>query len=259
MTETAVDATRERILQTARREFEAGRSPSIAEVAAAAGVSRATAHRVVGSRAGLLRLLEIEPDQDTTGRVLAAAAEVVGEVGLARASMEEIADRAEVSRATVYRLFPGKGALMRGLIRVYSPLDAVVETVTRMADRPPDEVVPALALAAHRAAGARPGVLRTVLLEGSAGGPETEAAMRDAAGAALRAVGGYLAGQMAAGRLRPMNPLLALQALAGPVLMHILQRPLLESVLGAAVDLDPEVAVTEIAHHWLRAMRPETP
>jgi hypothetical protein len=41
--------------------------------------------------------------------------------------------------------------------------------------------------------------------------------------------------------------------------MHILQRPLLERLLGAGVDLDPELAVTEIAHHWLRAMRPETP
>jgi AcrR family transcriptional regulator len=254
---TAVDPTRERILHAARREFEAGRSPSIAEVAAAAGVSRATVHRVVGSRAALLRLLEIEPDQDTAQRVLAAAVEVVGEVGLARASMEQIADRAEVSRATVYRLFPGKEALMRGLIRAYSPLDAVAETATRMAGEPPDQVVPALVLAAYRAAGSRPGWLRTVLFEATSGSPETEAAMQDAAGSTLRAVGGYLAGQMAAGRLRPMHPLLALQALAGPVLMHILQRPVLESLFGAAVDLDPEVAVTEIAHHWLRAMRPE--
>src|ERR1700756_2701848 len=128
----SADATLDRILLAARHEFEAGRSPSLAEVGSAAGVSRATVHRLVGSRAELLRLLGVEPDQDSTGRVLAAAAEVVGEVGIARATMEDVADRAGVSRATVYRLFPGKEALFRGLIRVYSPLDAVLETVTRM-------------------------------------------------------------------------------------------------------------------------------
>jgi hypothetical protein len=63
---------------------------------------------------------------------------------------------------------------------------------------------------------------------------------------------------MAAGRLRRTDPLLALQALAGPVVFHLLQRPLLER-LGVLIELDAEAAATEIAHHWLRAMRPETP
>jgi AcrR family transcriptional regulator len=251
------DTTRERVLVAARREFDAGRSPSLAEVATAAGVSRATVHRVVGSRADLLRLLDIAPDTDTAGRVLAAAAEVVGEVGIARATMEDVADRAGVSRATVYRLFPGKEALFRGLIRVYSPLDAVVETVTRMAGRPPEEVVPEMVLAAVRAASPRPGVLRTILFEVTSAGAEAEAAMAEAAGTTLRAVGDYLAAQMQAGRLRPMHPLLALQALAGPVVFHLLQRPLLERLPGVELEIDPEAAAVEIAHHWLRAMRPE--
>ena len=251
------DTTLDRILRAARHEFEAGRSPSLAEVATAAGVSRATVHRVVGSRAELLRLLDVEPDQDSAGRVLVAAAEVVGEVGIARATMEDVADRAGVSRATVYRLFPGKEALFRGLIRVYSPLDAVLETVTRMAGRPPEEVVPAMALAALRAAGPRPGVLRTLLFEATSAGPEAEAAMDEAAAATIRAVTGYLGAQMEAGRLRPMHPLLALQTLAGPVVFHILQRPLLERLAGVELGLDPEAAVVEIAHHWLRAMSPE--
>ena len=56
-----------------------------------------------------------------------------------------------------------------------------------------------------------------------------------------------------------LHTLLALQALAGPVVFHILQRPLIERLPGVELDLDPEVAVTEIAHHWLRAMRTEAP
>lgn len=248
MTDVA-DTTRERILAAARREFAAGRTPSLAEVAAAAGVSRATVHRIIGSRAELLALVGAGSDQDTAGRVLAAAAEVVGEAGLAGATMEEIADRADVSRATVYRLFPGKPALLRGLIRTYSPMLPVVDTVDAMADRPPEEVVPAVALAAYGALSARPGVIRTVLLEMATADAETEAAVRESVGAARAALGGYLERQMEAGRLRRVEPLLAVELLAGPVLVHVLLRPR----LGLA-DADPRAAVLEIAGHWLRAM-----
>jgi AcrR family transcriptional regulator len=254
MDTVAADPTFERILAAARREFDAGHTPSLATVAAAAGVSRATVHRHVGSRAGLLRLLEIEPDPATGRRVLAAAAEVIGAVGLARASMDDIAERAAVSRATVYRLYPGKAALLRELIRAYSPLDAVVEALDAHAGGPPAEVMPALALAALRSVGPRVGVLRTVFTEMTGAGPETEAAVRDALGGVVSRLGGYLAGEMAAGRLRPMHPLLAVQSFGGPILLHILSRPVAERVLG--LDLDAEAAVVELAQLWLRGMRP---
>ena len=38
----------------------------------------------------------------------------------------------------------------------------------------------------------------------------------------LPLVAGYLDQQMAAGRLRRMDPVLAMQALAGPIVMHLL-------------------------------------
>jgi hypothetical protein len=57
---------------------------------------------------------------------------------------------------------------------------------------------------------------------------------------------------MAAGTLRRMHPLLALQAFIGPVLFHILTRPLAERVLH--LDVDGEDAVTQLAETWLRAM-----
>jgi len=251
---SAADPTLERILEAARREFEAGRSPSLADVAAAAGVSRATVHRRPGSRAELLRRLELEPDPDTERRVLEAAAEVVERTGLAHASMDEIAERAGVSRATVYRLHPGKAALLRALIHAFSPFDALRQTLAERRDRPPEVVVPELALAAWRSVGARPGMLRTVLTELSTAAAEVDAAVRDTLGRMLEEVGGYVAAQMAAGRLRPAPPLLALQALGGPILLHILTRPVAERLLG--LDVDAEVAVRSLAEHWLRAMSP---
>ena len=65
----------------------------------------------------------------------------------------------------------------------------------------------------------------------------------------------YISGQMSAGRLRSMHPLLALQSFIGPVLFHILTRPLAERVLH--LDVEGERAVTELAGAWLRAMATE--
>jgi hypothetical protein len=62
----------------------------------------------------------------------------------------------------------------------------------------------------------------------------------------------YVIGQMAQGRLRQMHPLLALQSFVGPILFHVLTRPLAERVLR--LDIEGEAAVTQLAETWLRAM-----
>src|SRR5690348_12192315 len=100
--------TREAVLQAARVLLERDRAASLHDVASAAGVSRATVYRLFGSRDGLLQALDIEPDPGARQRVLGAALELVGRDGLTRLSMDEVAAAAGVSRASLYRLFPGK-------------------------------------------------------------------------------------------------------------------------------------------------------
>src|SRR4029450_6705851 len=87
---------------------------SMDELAARAGVSRATLYRLFGSQQHLLHELGLQPPPTVRGRVLDVALELVGRHGLAELSMEELAARAGVSRATLYRLVPGKGALVPG-------------------------------------------------------------------------------------------------------------------------------------------------
>src|SRR5438046_253797 len=120
-------ATRARILSAARRLSRTGERPTLGEVAQAAGVSRATVHRVVGSRADLLTAIDADPDPATRDRVLQAALELVGHNGLSGLSMDELAAQAGTSRANLYRLFPGKAALFRELVAAYSPLQPVLE------------------------------------------------------------------------------------------------------------------------------------
>jgi hypothetical protein len=57
------------------------------------------------------------------------------------------------------------------------------------------------------------------------------------------------------GRLRKIAPFVALQALFGPLFIHILTRSLAEKGLGFTLPVD-EVAAQFVAL-WLRAMKPE--
>jgi AcrR family transcriptional regulator len=243
------------VLAAARTVLGRDRGASLTHVAEAAGVSRATVYRLFGSREGLLQALELEPDPDSRERILAAALELVGRDGLSRLSMDEVAAEAGVSRASLYRLFPGKPALFREVVWRFSPLEMMASTVRRLYDRPPAETMPELARAAVRALAGREGMLRSLLFEVLSVSPESAEAAEFALGQGVGPVIVYVRDQMEAGTLRRMNPILAVQGFAGPLLFHLLTRALMERRLG--VRMDPEDAATQLAEGWVRAMRPD--
>ena len=120
--------------------------------------------------------------------------------------MDELASRAGVSRATLYRLFPGKPALFVGLVRTFSPLEPVSRLATEMADQPPEVVMPELARTVFRvvAGPGAPGLglMRSVFFEVSSVSPEAEAATHELITTILASVGAYVMRQMAEDRLR---------------------------------------------------------
>src|ERR1700682_934681 len=95
-----VAATRERILGKARGLLAKGGSPTVAEVAAAAGVSRASFYRAFESREALLEALDVQPEPGARERILDAALKLVGAHGLAALSMDDLAVQAAGSRGT---------------------------------------------------------------------------------------------------------------------------------------------------------------
>src|SRR5436309_1441881 len=143
------------------------------------------------------------------------------------------------------------------------PRERIMREATRVLARGAQPSVAEIAKAAgvsrttsYRTVAGRAGIARTLMLEATSMSPEFEQAFRETALRAFRRLAQYLATQMAAGRLRRMHPMVAVQSLVGAVMLHVLIGPLLSQ---AVVDAPSgEEAVTQFANLWLRGMHPET-
>ena len=251
----AADPTIRREVMSAAREILANDAGApVSAIADRAGVSRATFYRHFGSRESLLQSIQLEPRPDARTRILAAAKDMLLRTSLAELSMEELAKAADVSRGTLYRIVPGKGALLQGLIEAYSPFDAIRAIVTQHRDDPPELVFPLIGRAIVGVAGERLGLMRAIFHEVTAGGPAV-AEMGPLFENTLGLLTQYIGGQMAAGRIRPMHPILALQAFVGPIFFHLMTRPVIDRVV--ALPMESEAAVDELVAAGLRGLRVE--
>jgi hypothetical protein len=66
----------------------------------------------------------------------------------------------------------------------------------------------------------------------------------------------YIAGQMAAGRVRPIHPILALQAFVGPIFFHLMTRPMVERIVP--LPMDAESAVSSLVASGLAGLSTAT-
>jgi AcrR family transcriptional regulator len=252
--QATAEATRGALLAAARRALTANPSATLADVAAEAGVSRATLYRHFAARATLLDALDMEPDPGARERILAAALDKIAEGGLRGMSMDDVAEAARVSRASVYRLFPGKTALFTGLLDAYSPFAELGSLLHSVLDRPPEVALPILLRELAAAVSPRVAIMRSLILEASAGEPEAVEAAQAAVRPLYAELAPYFAAQAAAGSIRPIHPMLAVQLFVGPLVFNLLVQSVAGPVSGLSVD--PEDAADAFTQAVLHGLLP---
>ncbi len=238
---TADPTIRRQVIAAAREVLSTDPAAPVATITRRAGVSRATFYRHFGSRGALLATIDHEPRPVARERVLIAAQDMLIRSSLAELSMDQLARAADVSRGTLYRLFPGKGALLEGLIDAYSPFDAVQRMLMDHGHDRPEVLLPNLARAVVAVVQPRRGLLRAIFLEVTGASEPAIAGMRVAFGSAIGALAAYFAEQMSAGRIRRMPPLIAVQAFISPILFHLLTRPVLDRFASSGVSVDAAI------------------
>jgi AcrR family transcriptional regulator len=245
MVTVTADPTIQRQVVAAAREVLASEPDApVSDIAQRAGVSRATFYRHFGSRDALLERIAHEPRPKARERILSAAQEMLVRDSLADLSMDELARAAYVSRGTLYRIFPGKAALLQGLIAAYSPFEQIGLILDDHADDPPEVVLPLIASAVLGVAGERMGLMRAVFIEITSASETAVTGMRPVFGATLARLVEYMARQQKAGRVGAVHPLIALQTFIGPIFFHLVSRTAMERL--APLPMTAEQAVDQM-------------
>jgi AcrR family transcriptional regulator len=228
-------------------------------LARAAGVSRSTLlRRIGGSRRALddaVRAAGVDPGgrRPVRDRAVEAAAQLISERGLAAATLEAVAEAAECSVHSLYATFGGRDELLGAIYERYSPLRDL-EGLVAQPEAGLEDTVRAMYRALAVSFTREPRVLPAMLADlfSRPEGPTGRIFQRYFP-RSLDSVGGWLAAEVRAGRIRGLPVPLLIQQMIGPLAVHLLFRPAMER--GAGLDL-PSVAETceVFADAFLRAV-----
>ncbi len=226
-------------LAAARRRGQDVSQVPVAAIAAAAGISRSTLlRRLGGTRAALddaLRRAGVTPGRrpPVRERAIEATARLIAERGLGAVTLESVAATAGCSLPSLHAVFQGRDGLLTAVFDRYT---AVLDAEALAAD--PPERVEDLVRAIYRAmCGAllrEPRVMPALFADLLARPTGPAAQILTASYPRLiGSVGALITAHVRAGRLRPYPlPVLA-QLMVGPLVTHLLLRPVEQNLLGA--------------------------
>jgi AcrR family transcriptional regulator len=229
------------------------------ELAARAGVSRATLYRRFGNHRALLerlvaeRGIDLAPHEpDKRRRILDAARVVIGRVGPAQATMEQIAEQADVGAATVYRHFGSK----QGLLEAFAQTLAPRRVARQLEANPGPDVAGELqrfATETLRFMQENGDLLRVTLLSTDSSAAMAE--LRDRPHRTLHLLARYLEKQMLAGRIAKDDPQRLAASFMGMLFMHGILGPA-HHELPAADPPQTGAFITRLFLHGITAPAP---
>jgi AcrR family transcriptional regulator len=233
---------------------------SVLAIAREAGISRSTLlRRLSGTRAALdeaVRAAGVDPGGQVPvrARALDAAAALIAESGLAAATLEAIANRADCAVHSLYMAFGSRDELLRVVFERHSPIpdfEDALDTATDDLTATVRRLYQALAAALGREPRVAPAILAEVFARPAS--PTVQTLAQHAVPRMLDVLGAWLNAQVQRGRIRDLPMPLLIQQLMGPMVMHMLVRPALATV--AVVELpDMDTVCTELAANFVRAM-----
>ena len=222
-----------------RRDVEA---VGVDEVAALARVSKATLYRYFPSKAALIEAVAeregVDPAQwsvpDRRTQILEAAMALIPQRGLRAMTMEQIAEAAGISPATIYWHFASKEALIVEVANHCSPLEVFRRNLGPGASGDPHDDLRRLVREMLAHAAGRFDVVMTCVHESWASPRVAAHFVRTIALPAWSVIGAYFDAQVEAGRLKPAPFLPRLLSLAGPVWAYLTARRALSGVMAHA-------------------------
>jgi AcrR family transcriptional regulator len=206
-------------------------------IAHALGVSRSTLLRQLGgSRKALddaVRDLGVDPGgrPPVRSRAIEAAAALIGAGGVASATLEAVATRADCSVQSLYDAFGGRETLLQAVYdRYIPPLDVSALVSGDRTDTSVRETVRTVYRQLAELCSREPRVLSAVLAETLArpAGPGAGVLIERGALLTVAVLGRWLDDEVSAGRIRDLPRPVLIQQFISPVLVHAVMRPGLE-------------------------------
>jgi AcrR family transcriptional regulator len=171
--------------------------------------------------------------------IIAAALKLFSERGFAATRLEDVAEAAGVSKATIYLYFESKEDLFKAIIReIATPRLDAIEALVEGFDGRAADLVRGLAERARAIAGS-PDVRAVIKLVVSEAGnfPDVAAFYRDEMVLrGLRNIARIIERGVASGEFRRCDPVATGQSIILPIIMNALAR----EVFGETPELDPE-------------------
>ncbi|ORW18651.1 TetR/AcrR family transcriptional regulator [Mycobacterium palustre] len=232
----------------------------VVAIAAEAGVSRSTLlRRLGGSRVALdaaVRATGVDPGglPPVRTRALDAAAALISEFGLAAATLEAIAERAECSVYSLHAVFGGRDELLRAVFERHTPVLDVEEFLDRPRGNLPDTVrsfYRVLADALIREPRVAPAMFAEAFSRPDS--PAVQSLFGYTGPRVFAILGRWFDAEIRAGRIRELPRLLLIQQLLGPIMIHMFTRPVAGGVAQQQLP-DIDALCDVFADNFIRAV-----
>jgi TetR/AcrR family transcriptional regulator len=187
--------------------------------------------------------------QGTRQRLFAAAAAEFAGCGFAGANVDRIARAARVNKAMIYYHFRSKAALYREILGdMFRAVSARVHALAGGQQSPEDKLrafIEAIAAEAE----ARPHFPPIWFREIAEGGTHLDAATVANITSIVEVLAGILRDGVAAGRFRPVNPLLLHGGIVAPLLLFFASERLRTRIVRAGLRGVPSINSAEVVAH----------